>query len=117
MSCGVGRRRGLDLPLLWLWCSPAATALIRSLAWEPPYAAGTALKRQKQTTKKIFLIYLVLKFLVPKYFVSLLSKQRVRTLKLQAVAFGTHGLKRPIMYNSGTLFSSMILTRINATIY
>ena len=33
--------------LLWLWCRPAATALIRPLAWEPPHAAGVALKKQK----------------------------------------------------------------------
>ena len=32
---------------------PTATALIRSLAWEPPYAAGVALKGQK-TKKKSF---------------------------------------------------------------
>ena len=36
MSCGVGRRCGLDPRLLWLWCGPAATTLIRPLAWEPP---------------------------------------------------------------------------------
>ena len=36
-----------DLPLLWLWCRPAAIALIRPLAWEPPYAVGAARKRQK----------------------------------------------------------------------
>ena len=47
MSCGVGRRRSLDPELLWLWCRPAATALIQPLAWEPPYAAGTALKGPK----------------------------------------------------------------------
>ena len=40
-----------DLALLWLWCRPAATAPIRPLAWEPPYATGVALKRQKE--KKI----------------------------------------------------------------
>ena len=51
MSCGVGRRRGSDLVLLWLWYRPAATALIRPLAWEPPYAAGAALEKTK---KKIF---------------------------------------------------------------
>ena len=28
VSCGVGRRHGLDPTLLWLWCRPAATALI-----------------------------------------------------------------------------------------
>ena len=41
-----------DLALLWLWCRPAATAPIRSLAWEPPYAVGAALKRQKTEKKK-----------------------------------------------------------------
>ena len=35
-----------------LWCRPAATALIRPLAWEPPYAEGAALKRQKTKKKK-----------------------------------------------------------------
>ena len=52
MSCVVGRRRGSDPALLWLWPRPAAVALFRPLAWEPPYAAatGAALKRQK--TKK-----------------------------------------------------------------
>ena len=49
MSCGVGCRHGLDLVLLWLWHRPAATALIGSLAWEPPYAKGAALKGQKDT--------------------------------------------------------------------
>ena len=48
MSCGGGRRRGSDPVWLWLWCRPAAVALIRPLAWEPPYAMGAALKRQKQ---------------------------------------------------------------------
>ena len=41
-----------DLALLWLWCRPAATASVQPLAWEPPYAAGAALKRQKDTDKK-----------------------------------------------------------------
>ena len=31
MSCGVGRRRGSDLALLWLWHRSAALALIRPL--------------------------------------------------------------------------------------
>ena len=38
--------------LLWLWCRLAATALIRPLAWEPPYATGVALKRPKKKKKK-----------------------------------------------------------------
>ena len=37
-----------DPSLLWLWHRPAATALIGPLAWEPPYAMGVALKRQKE---------------------------------------------------------------------
>ena len=44
VSCGVGRRHGLDPALLWLWCSPAAVAPIRSLSWEPPCATSVALK-------------------------------------------------------------------------
>ena len=51
MSCGVGGRRGSDLALPWLWCRPAAAAPIGSLAWEPPYASGAALK-SKQTNKQ-----------------------------------------------------------------
>ena len=34
--------------LLWLWHRPSATALIRSLAWEPPYAEGVALEKDKK---------------------------------------------------------------------
>ena len=46
MSCGVGRRRGLDPTLLWLWCRLAAVAPIQPLAWEPPYAMCVALKKK-----------------------------------------------------------------------
>ena len=48
MNCGVVHRHGSDLALLWLWCSLAAVALIRPLAWETPYATGAALKRPKE---------------------------------------------------------------------
>ena len=48
MSCGVGRRLGSDLALLWLWYRLAAVALIQPLAWEPPYATGAALKKKKK---------------------------------------------------------------------
>ena len=48
VSCGVGRRLGLDPALLWLWCRLAAAAPIRPVAWEPPYAAGAALKKTKR---------------------------------------------------------------------
>ena len=51
MNCGVCCRHGSDLALLRLWHRPAATALIRPLAWELPYAVGAALKkRPNQTT-------------------------------------------------------------------
>jgi len=53
VSCGVGCGRGSDPELLWLWCRLAATALIRPLDWEPPYAVGVALeKANKQTNKQ-----------------------------------------------------------------
>ena len=48
VTCGVGRRCGSDPALLWLWCRPAAVALIQPLAWELPYAVGSALKRKKK---------------------------------------------------------------------
>ena len=60
MSCGTGRRPGSDSALMWLWRRPAAaTASIGPLAWEPPYAAGAALKRQKDNNnnKKIKYAY------------------------------------------------------------
>ena len=44
MSRGVGHRFRLGPALLWLWRRPAATAPIGPLAWQPPYAVGTALK-------------------------------------------------------------------------
>ena len=52
MSCGVGSRQGSDPALLWLWHRLAAIAPIQPLAWEPPYAVGETLKRQKKDKKK-----------------------------------------------------------------
>ena len=52
MSCGVGHRHGPDPALLWLWRRLAATAPIQLLAWEPPYAAGAALEKDKDKKKK-----------------------------------------------------------------
>ena len=43
MSCAVDHRHGSDLTLLWL---------IGLLAWEPPYAAGAALKSKKKKKKE-----------------------------------------------------------------
>ena len=50
MSCGS------DPVLLWLWLRPEATALIRRLAWEPPYAAGSDPRKGKKTKKKIIIV-------------------------------------------------------------
>ena len=44
---------------LWLWCRPAAVALIRCLAWEPPYAADAALKSQKKKKEKESHLYFI----------------------------------------------------------
>ena len=52
MNCGIGRRHGLDPLLLWLWCRPVATAPIRPLAWEPPYAKAAAQEMAKRQKKK-----------------------------------------------------------------
>ena len=63
LNCGVGHRLGLDPQdplLLWLWCRPAAAALIQPLAWESSYGAGVALKTT--TTKRIN--YSIIKYLL-----------------------------------------------------
>ena len=52
MSHGVGCRRGSGPKLLWLWHRPAATAPIRPLAWELPYAARAALEKAKRQKTK-----------------------------------------------------------------
>ena len=44
--------RGSDSVLLWLWCRPAATVLIRPLAWAPPYAMGAVLKSKIYINKQ-----------------------------------------------------------------
>ena len=43
--------------MLWLWCRPAAAALVPLLAWEPPCAVGAALKKQKE---KIIIIIIII---------------------------------------------------------
>ena len=52
LSCGVGGRHSSDPELLRLWCRPAATAPIRPLAREPPYAAGAALQKTKKKKRQ-----------------------------------------------------------------
>ena len=79
MRCGVVRRHGSDVVLLWLWHRPAAVAPIRPLAWEPPCATGAALERQKKKRKcscvlqfcKFQCLVLKLSSVKAKHFISL----------------------------------------------
>ena len=48
VSYGVSHRQGSDPTWLWLWCRPAAAALIGPLAWEAPYATHVALRRKRK---------------------------------------------------------------------
>ena len=60
MICGAGCRRSSDPTLLCLWRRLAATAPIRPLAWELPYATGAAqemAKRQKKTVNLPLRVY------------------------------------------------------------
>ena len=51
MSCSIGPRHGLDM-VLWLWHRLEAVDPIRPLAWEPPCAAGGALKGKKKKKRE-----------------------------------------------------------------
>ena len=51
-GCGSWTRLGSGVAVAWIWCRPAAVALIGPLAWEPPCAVGAALKRRKTKDKK-----------------------------------------------------------------
>ena len=48
MRCGVGRKLGLDLGLLWLWHGLAALAPIQPLAQELPCAADVNRKKKEK---------------------------------------------------------------------
>ena len=51
-----------DLALLWLWHRPVATAPIRLLAWEPPYAKRAALEKAKRFKKKFIILKCIFEF-------------------------------------------------------
>ena len=61
MSCDVGHRHEWDPAWLWLSYGLAAVAPIRPLAWEPPYAAGAALKKAHTHTQMLFYYRLKIK--------------------------------------------------------
>ena len=42
----------MDLAWLWLWRRVAAAALIRPLAWEPPYATCSPKKPKKERERE-----------------------------------------------------------------
>ena len=65
-SCGVVQRHSSDPALLWLWSRLAATAPIRPLAWELPYATSRALKRQNKNKKEIHLLPQLATLLYPR---------------------------------------------------
>ena len=58
-SCSIGRRFGSDPLLPWLWHRLAVAALIRTLAWELPYASGAEKGREggKKGQKSQWLFY------------------------------------------------------------
>ena len=86
MSCGVGCRFGLDLVLLWRWRRLVATAPIRPLAWEPPYAVGVALKRQKTKKKKNIYIYIYIFYI----FLNVLSILRNTVIIIASVILSVY---------------------------
>ena len=55
MSCGVGYGCGLEPILLWLWCGPAAVALIISLVWDfhTPQVQPQKKKRKKKKKNSV----------------------------------------------------------------
>ena len=63
MSCDVGLGCGSDSMLLWLWQRLAVVALMQSLGWEPPYAMGTALKKQNNNNNNNMYIYIQKEFI------------------------------------------------------
>ena len=79
---GVGCRRGLDPVLLWLWRRPVATAPIRPLAWEPPYAAGAA----QEIAKKNIYIY-IFSNIMSSRFIYVVTCLRISFLRLNNISF------------------------------
>ena len=101
MSCDVRLRCHSDLMLLWLWHRPVATVLIRSLAWEPPYAAGVALKRQNKTKQNPNIGFLC------QAFISELSGNEVTRIKSRVANSGWDWIIK-----SGTPWTLCVLLKL-----
>ena len=59
-AAGMGCRCGSDLVLPWLWCRLAAAVWIQPLAWELPYAVGTAIKKKSIPNGYVLSYYIIL---------------------------------------------------------
>ena len=83
VSCGVGRKQGLDPMVSWLWCRLAAAAPFQPLPWELVYAAGAALKEEEE--KESYTTYPAgLAFLHTAVFLPFLCISGVRSFLLQS---------------------------------
>ena len=80
---------------LWLWCRMAAVAPIQPLPWEPPYAAGVALKSKKKERKKPKLGHLWLSPAVPEMPICRRVYLGVCFRPLQAGWLAAHGFLSP----------------------
>ena len=99
-SCGVGRRRGSYLALLWLWCRLATVALIQPLAWELLCATGVALKRKQNKTKQNSKTHVVSKIGLWGFYASLTdeetSSERLRNLSPEIPRNAQHYCKHSV---------------------
>lgn len=69
LSFGVVHRCSSHPALVWMWCRPGSVAPICPLVWELPYAAGSALKKEKLAHSfcvcyVLFIILLCLLFVI-----------------------------------------------------
>lgn len=64
LSFGVVHRCSSHPALVWMWCRPGSVAPICPLVWELPYAAGSALKKEKLAHSFLCLLCFIYYFIV-----------------------------------------------------
>lgn len=64
LSFGVVHRCSSHPALVWMWCRPGSVAPICPLVWELPYAAGSALKKEKLAHSFVFVMFYLLFYCV-----------------------------------------------------